>query len=62
MADVTTILNEFYSHKTPIPLGAKCIHYGVVLMKEENFVLRIHNGTTKDNFHSKTAKYTKKIS
>jgi hypothetical protein len=55
MADVTTTLNDFCSYKTPIPLGAQCIPYGVVFMKDENFVLRIHNGTTKNNFHSKMA-------
>ena len=54
MADVTTVLNDFHSHKTPIPLRVQCIHYGVVLMKEETFVLSIHKGTTKNIFHSKT--------
>ena len=53
MADVTTILNDFHSHKTPIPLRVQCSHYGVVLMKEEKFVLSIHNDTTNNIFHSK---------
>jgi hypothetical protein len=53
MADVTTILNDFHSHKTPVRLRVQCIHYGVVLMKEEKFVLSIHNGTTKSIFYSK---------
>ena len=55
MADVTTILNAFHSHIKPIPLRKQCIHYSAVFMKEENFILCIHYGTTENIFNNKTA-------